>query len=65
MALTVENICGLLIRSRLLSQEAVKALYTRWKKEAKKEAGETGAFTQWLVASELVTQFQASLLFLK
>jgi len=62
MALTVENICGLLIRSRLLSQEAVKALYTRWKKEAKKEAGETGAFTQWLVASELVTQFQASLL---
>jgi eukaryotic-like serine/threonine-protein kinase len=61
MALTVENICGLLIRSRLLPPEAVKTLFARWQGETKGRA-DAGAFTQWLVAKEYVTKFQATLI---
>jgi serine/threonine protein kinase len=61
MDFTVENICGFLIRSRLLSPDEVKGLYQRWLSETK-ETGNVGQFAKWLVASKYVTEYQAALL---
>jgi serine/threonine protein kinase len=62
MDLTVENLCGLLIRSRLIQADDVKALYQRWKTDAKEERADTGQFSQWLVSQQYVTAYQATLL---
>jgi serine/threonine protein kinase len=60
MELSVENICGLLIRSRLLTTDAVKTMYGRWQSESKSQVGNTARFTKWLVANQYVTEYQAS-----
>jgi serine/threonine protein kinase len=62
MDLTVENICGLLIRSRLLALDAVKAMYARWQAEATTAAGDVSQFTKWLAVQQYVTEYQAGLL---
>jgi serine/threonine protein kinase len=62
MQLAVENICGLLIRSRLLSVDAVKDMYARWQTDSKDAVANTEKFTQWLVAKQYVTEYQAALL---
>jgi serine/threonine protein kinase len=63
MELTVENICGLLIRSRLLTPDEVKGMYQRWQAEAKGSAASSlGKFSKWLVANQFVTEYQAALL---
>jgi tRNA A-37 threonylcarbamoyl transferase component Bud32 len=63
MELTVENVCGLLIRSRLLTPDEVKGAYQRWQAEAKGAAvSSLGHFSKWLVAHQLVTEYQATLL---
>lgn len=62
MAVTVESLCNSLVRSRLLQPTDVKALYTRWKGEAKTEAANTDKFTRWLVQQRVVTEYQASLI---
>src|SRR5262249_19566500 len=62
MDLTVENICGLLIRSRLMAVDAVKAMYARWQAEAKTGVADVSQFTKWLVAQQYVTEYQAALL---
>ena len=51
MQFTVENICGLIIRSRLFTPEEVKALYQRWLDEAKDNAGNLNQFGKWLVTN--------------
>jgi len=61
MEFSVENVCGLLIRSRLLNPDGVKTMYQRWQSEAKEHAGNLGQFTRWLVAKQYVTEFQATL----
>src|SRR5262245_55950131 len=61
MEFSVENVCGLLIRSRLLTPEAVKALYQHWLGEARERAADVGRFTKWLVANQFVTEYQANL----
>jgi hypothetical protein len=62
MELSVEHLCGLLIRSKLLPADEVKALYQRWKSEAKSAQADVGPFSQWLTAGEYLNKFQAALL---
>jgi serine/threonine protein kinase len=62
MDLTVENMCGLLIRSRLLTVDGVKAMYGRWQAEAKSGSADVGEFSKWLVAQQYVTEYQAALI---
>jgi serine/threonine protein kinase len=61
MEFSVQNICGFLIRSRLLTPDEVKAMYQRWLDEAKDGTNNAAQFGQWLVASGYVTDYQASL----
>jgi serine/threonine protein kinase len=62
MDFTVENICGFLIRGRLLTPEEVKTMYQRWLGDCKDGAGNLAKFSQWLVANKYVTEYQAALL---
>src|SRR4051794_32197763 len=61
MEFTVQNVCGLLIKSKLLTADDVKLLYERWRKEAGDVADSLAAFTRWLVARQYVTAYQAAL----
>jgi serine/threonine protein kinase len=61
MDFTVENICGLLIRSKLLTPDEVKAMYQRWQVEAKDAVTNVGQFSKWLTAKHYVTEYQAAL----
>lgn len=56
----MQNMCGLLLRSRLLSADEVKTLQRRWQAEAK--GGNAPAFLRWLVAHQQLTEYQANLL---
>src|SRR5579859_5019200 len=62
MDFTVENICGFLIRSKLLPPEEVRALQQRWLADAKDQAGSLTQFIKWLVANKYVSEYQAVLL---
>src|SRR5262245_22863022 len=62
MDFTVENICGLLIRSRLIPAEEVRGLYQRWQEEAKGNVNNLGQFIRWLITHQYVTEYQAGLL---
>jgi eukaryotic-like serine/threonine-protein kinase len=61
MEFSVENVCGLLIRSKLLTSDGVKTMYQRWLGDAKEHANNLGHFTRWLVAKQYVTEYQATL----
>jgi len=65
MDLTVEQLCGLLVRSKLRSADAVKAVHQRWQAEAKDSARNLQQFVRWLVAKQVVTDYQAQLLLKK
>ena len=62
MELTVQNVYGLLLRSKLLSVEDAQTLFTRWQEEAKDNANNITRFAAWMVAKRYVTEYQASLL---
>src|SRR6476646_7948261 len=62
MELSVEDLCGLLKRSRLVTSEQVHSLYDRWTAEALENASSTDHFTRWLVEQHLLTEYQAGLL---
>ncbi len=62
MELTVQNVYGLILRSKLLSPDDAKAMYARWQEEAKDAATNLSRFAAWLVAHKFVTEYQASLL---
>lgn len=62
MEVSVENLCGMLVRGKLLPAEEVKALYQRWKNEAKEARSDAAQFRKWLVTRSFVTPQQASLL---
>src|SRR5262245_5772342 len=62
MEFTVENLCGLLIRSKLLTPDDIKAMYQRWLGDAKDAAANSAAFSRWLVANRYVTDYQAMLI---
>ncbi|MBM3997373.1 MAG: serine/threonine protein kinase [Planctomycetes bacterium] len=61
MEFKVENLCGFLIRSKLMTPEEMQAMRQRWLAEAK-DAAQAHAFLKWLVANDYVTAYQASLL---
>lgn len=62
MELTVENMCGLLIRSRLLTPDGVKGMYARWQAESKNATGDVAQFGKWLAANGYLTSYQSALL---
>jgi serine/threonine protein kinase len=62
MELSVQNVYGLLIRSKLLSLDDAKAMYSRWQAEAKGAANDVGQFARWMVANHYVTDYQATML---
>jgi serine/threonine protein kinase len=59
---SVENICGFLIRSRLMTAEEMRAMVQRWKAEAGASAAQVPSFLMWLVSAGYVTEYQANLL---
>jgi serine/threonine protein kinase len=61
MEFSVQNVCGLLIRSKLMSPDEVKTMYARWLAEAK-DGGNLGLFSKWLSSNHYVTDYQASLI---
>ncbi|HZY91090.1 MAG TPA: serine/threonine-protein kinase [Gemmataceae bacterium] len=62
MELTVQNVYGLLLRSKLLSLEEAKALFARWEREAGGHATNLARFASWMVANKYLTEYQAGLL---
>src|SRR5262249_38177306 len=62
MELTVQNVYGLLLRSKLLSVEEAKAMFGRWQEEAKDGSSNLAKFAAWMVAHKYLTEYQASLL---
>jgi serine/threonine protein kinase len=62
MSFTPQNLCGFLIRSRLLTPEEMRAMFQRWQADAKDNANSVSQFTKWLVAHQYVTDYQATLL---
>lgn len=62
MESAVQHVVGLLLRSRLLTTEEAKRLYQRWLAEAKPAVRDGERFTQWLVANQYLTEYQATLL---
>jgi serine/threonine protein kinase len=61
MAFTVEDFCGLLIRSRLHTVEAVKTLFSRWQ-HVGRHPDSLDEFRSWLVARNYLTEYQADLI---
>lgn len=61
MEFSVENICGFLIRSKLMTPDEMRAMYQRWKSE-RKESASVQQFARWLIANKYVTEYQAALL---
>jgi len=62
MDFTVENVCGFLIRSRLMTPEEMRNMYQRWQGDAKETAHQFNAFLKWMVQNHFVTEYQAGLL---
>src|SRR6516164_9712895 len=62
MELTVQNVYGLLLRSKLLSFDEAKTMYARWQEEAKDSANNLAQFASWMVANKFLTEYQAQLL---
>lgn len=56
---SVENLCGLLVTSRLYPPEKVAAIRQGWETDAKNSAS-VGQFLRWLVANQYVTAYQAT-----
>ncbi|MBY0230723.1 MAG: serine/threonine protein kinase, partial [Gemmataceae bacterium] len=62
MELTVQNVYGLLLRSKLLTLDDAKAAFARWNEQARADAADVVKFANWLVAQKHLTDYQASLL---
>ncbi|HXG10456.1 MAG TPA: serine/threonine-protein kinase [Gemmataceae bacterium] len=60
--ISMEGFTALLARSRLLSAEQFREVQQRWAAEAGASAGDAGAFCQWLVAGNYLTEYQAAML---
>jgi serine/threonine protein kinase len=62
MDLSVQNLFGLVIRSRLLNPDEARAMFDRWQAEAKDNAGNVAEFARWMVGNRYLTDYQATLL---
>src|SRR4051812_14035463 len=61
MELSVQNVFGLLLRSKLLGPDEARAMFERWQTEARGNAGNVAEFARWMVANRYVTEYQATL----
>ena len=59
---SVESLCNLLARSKLVSADDVRALRQRWLREGGAAAADPSRFGKWLVSARYVTDYQASML---
>jgi serine/threonine protein kinase len=59
MELSVENVYGLLQRSKLLAPEDARLMYQRWQVQAGDAAGDASEFARWMVANRYVTEYKA------
>jgi serine/threonine protein kinase len=62
MELTVQNVYGLLLRSKLLSLDEARAMFARWQNESKDAAANLAQFASWMVANKYLSEYQAQLL---
>ena len=62
MELTVQNVYGLLLRSKLLSIDDCKTMFARWQEESRDGSTNLTKFAGWMVANRFVTDYQATLL---
>jgi serine/threonine protein kinase len=62
MELSVQNVYGLLLRSKLLPVDAARVMFERWQKEAGAASAGPEQFSRWMVANRYVTEYQAGLL---
>jgi len=62
MELTVQNVFGLLLRSKLMGVDEARAMFARWKAESKDNFGNLKKFADWIVANKYLTEYQAALL---
>ena len=60
MELTVQNVYGLLLRSKLMNFEDAKAMYARWQTEAKDASANLAKFAAWMVQNRYLTDYQAT-----
>ncbi|MBY0523156.1 MAG: serine/threonine protein kinase [Gemmataceae bacterium] len=61
-AVSVESLCNLLVRSRLLPPSNIRTMHQRWKTEAKDSSANVQVFGKWLIANKYITDYQWSLL---
>jgi serine/threonine protein kinase len=59
---SVESLCNLLARSKLVAPEDVRTLRQRWLREAGAAAADGTKFCKWLVGTRYVTDYQAGML---
>jgi serine/threonine protein kinase len=62
MELSVQNVYGLLLRSRLLPLDEARTMFRRWESTARDSVANAERFTKWLVAEGYLTDYQVSLL---
>ena len=62
MEFKVENLCGFLIRSKLMTPDEMLAMRQRWQTEAKGDWSQATPFLKWLVAKNYLTEYQAGML---
>jgi eukaryotic-like serine/threonine-protein kinase len=62
MEFKVENLCGFLIRSKLMTANEMLVMRQRWQAEARGNATQVSLFLKWLVGKNYVTEYQANLL---
>lgn len=62
MPLTVKNVFGLLLRSKLLPVDDAKSIFDRWQNEAKVKADDLERFRRWLINHHFLTEYQVNLL---
>jgi serine/threonine protein kinase len=62
MELSVQNVYGLLLRSKLLPLDEACAAWSRWQKEAGPRHTDLALFGKWLVTNQYLTEYQVGLL---
>lgn len=59
---TVQNLCNLISKSRLMMPDDVKDSYRRWQESLNGAEGDSEAFRKYLVTRKLLTDYQSQLL---
>ena len=57
---SIESVCNLLAKSRLLTPEQVRGVFQSWRAAAR-DGTDVAAFTQWLIDNQYLTEYQVGL----